>query len=100
MVAAWSIGSSDECRRRVWTYTLQSVDHIGIEAVIRKKDNQFTEVQIKARSTDDEHAAVTRAVHRRLDDDRYPLVPRLAPLRSALAKLDPASVPKVIEART
>jgi hypothetical protein len=49
--------------------------------------------------TDDEHVAVTRAVRRTIDDDRYPLAPRLAPLRSALAKLDPASVPKPIAPR-
>jgi hypothetical protein len=35
--------------------------------------------------TDEEHAAVTRAVHRSIADDKYPLSPRLAPLKSALA---------------
>ena len=49
--------------------------------------------------TDDEHAAVTRAVRRTFEEDRYPLAPRLAPLRSALAKLDPASAPKPVVAR-
>jgi hypothetical protein len=49
--------------------------------------------------TDEEYTAVTMAVRRALDDDRYPLAPRLAPLRSALAKLDPASAPKPIAAR-
>ena len=44
--------------------------------------------------TDEEHAAVTAAVRPAIDDDRYQLSPRLAPLRGALAKLDPASVPK------
>jgi hypothetical protein len=44
--------------------------------------------------SDDEHAAVTDAVRRTIAEDRYPLSPRLAPLKSALAKLDPASVPK------
>ena len=46
--------------------------------------------------SDDEHAAVMRAVRRTIDDDRFPHAPRLAPLRSALAKLDPASAPKPI----
>lgn len=49
--------------------------------------------------TDAEHAAVTRAVRRTIDEDRYPLAPRIAPLGSALAKLDPASAPKPIEPR-
>jgi hypothetical protein len=44
--------------------------------------------------TDDEHAAVTAAVRRTLNDDKFPHAPRLKPLRSALAKLDPASAPK------
>lgn len=44
--------------------------------------------------SDAEHAAVTAAVHRTIADDRYALSPRLAPLKSALANLDPASAPK------
>jgi len=44
--------------------------------------------------SDDEHAAVTAAVRRTIDDDKYPRSPRLAPLKSALAKLDPTSAPK------
>ena len=39
--------------------------------------------------SDDEHAAVTALVRRTIDEDRFPLSPRLAPLKSALAKLDP-----------
>lgn len=49
--------------------------------------------------SDAEHAAVTRAVRRTIDEDRFPHVPRLAPLRSALAKRDPASAPTPIEPR-
>ena len=49
--------------------------------------------------TDDEHAAVTKVVRRAIDADRFPHAPRLAPLRSALAKLDPASTPKPIAVR-
>lgn len=49
--------------------------------------------------TDEEHAAVTAAVRRSIADDRYPMSPRLAPLKSALAKLDPASVPKTLPER-
>jgi len=40
--------------------------------------------------TDDEHAAVTAAIRRLIDEDRFPHAPRLDPLRSALAKLDAA----------
>jgi hypothetical protein len=41
--------------------------------------------------TDAEHAAVTAAIRRAIEDDRFPRAPRLGPLRSALAKLDPAA---------
>jgi hypothetical protein len=44
--------------------------------------------------SDDEHAAVTAAVRRTIDDDRYPRSPRLARLKAELAKPDPASAPK------
>jgi hypothetical protein len=39
--------------------------------------------------SDDEHAPSRRSCAGRSDADRFPLSPRLAPLRSALAKLDP-----------
>ena len=42
----------------------------------------------------DELAAVIAAVKEKLALERYPLAPRLEPLRRALAKLDPASAPK------
>jgi hypothetical protein len=42
--------------------------------------------------SDEEYAAVTTAVRRTIDEDRFPLSPRLAPLKSALAKLDPTTV--------
>jgi hypothetical protein len=41
--------------------------------------------------TDDELAAVTAAVRRAIETDRFPRAPRLDPLRSALAKLEPAA---------
>jgi hypothetical protein len=44
--------------------------------------------------TDDELAAVAAAVRRAIEEDRFPRAPRLDPLRSALAKLDPAIAPK------
>jgi hypothetical protein len=44
--------------------------------------------------TDEEHAALLAAVRRSIADDKYPLSPRLAPLKAALAKLDPSSAPK------
>jgi hypothetical protein len=40
--------------------------------------------------TDDDLAAVTAAVRRAVDEDRFPRAPRLDPLRSALAKLEAA----------
>jgi hypothetical protein len=43
---------------------------------------------------DDELAAVTAAIRRLIDKDRFPRAPRLDPLRSALAKLDPATAAK------
>jgi len=46
--------------------------------------------------SDEERAAVTRAVRRAILEDRFLHAPRFEPLRSALAKLDPASAPKPI----
>jgi hypothetical protein len=40
--------------------------------------------------TDAELAAVTAAIRRAVEDDRFPRAPRLDPLSSALAKLDRA----------
>jgi hypothetical protein len=37
--------------------------------------------------TDDEHAALLRLVKQALDTDRYPLPPRLEPLKAILAKV-------------
>jgi hypothetical protein len=43
--------------------------------------------------TDDELAAVTAAVRRAIETERFPRATRLDPLRLALAKLEPESVP-------
>jgi hypothetical protein len=48
---------------------------------------------------DDELAAVTAAIRRAIEDDKFPHAPRLDPLRAALARLDaaarePAAQPK------
>jgi hypothetical protein len=43
--------------------------------------------------TDDELAAVAAAIRRAIEDARFPRAPRLDPLRSALAKLEPAPAP-------
>jgi hypothetical protein len=40
----------------------------------------------------DELAAVTAAIRRLIEDDKYPHAPRLDPLRAALARLDAAQV--------
>ena len=48
--------------------------------------------------TDDELAAVTAAIRRTIEDDRFPHAPRLDPLRAALGKFDaearPTPLPK------
>jgi hypothetical protein len=43
---------------------------------------------------DDELAAVTAAIRRLIEDDKFPLSPRLDPLRAALARLDAAAATK------
>jgi hypothetical protein len=42
---------------------------------------------------EDELAAVTAAIRRAIEDDKFPHAPRLDPLRAALARLDAASNP-------
>jgi hypothetical protein len=44
--------------------------------------------------TEDEIAAIVTALRETIDRDRYPLSPRMAPFKTALVKLDPASAPK------
>ena len=39
--------------------------------------------------TDDEAAALAKHLRQAIDDARYPLAPRLDPLKAILAKLDP-----------
>lgn len=39
--------------------------------------------------TDDEAAALARDLRQKLNDERFPLAPRLDPLKGILAKLDP-----------
>jgi hypothetical protein len=43
--------------------------------------------------TNEEHAALTAAIRRLIDEDKFPHAPRLDPLPSALAKLDPPPSP-------
>jgi hypothetical protein len=43
--------------------------------------------------TNEELAAITAAIRRLVTEDKFPHAPRLDPLRSALAKLDPATAP-------
>ena len=40
---------------------------------------------------DDELAAVTAAIRRAIEDDKFPHAPRLDPLRAALARLEAAA---------
>jgi len=39
--------------------------------------------------TDDERLVLAALLRRTIEDDRYPLSPRLRPLKAILAKLDP-----------
>ena len=41
--------------------------------------------------SEDELQALAEAVRRLIDDDKFPLAPRLLPLRAALGKLDAAA---------
>ena len=42
--------------------------------------------------TDEEQTAVAAALRRLIDEDKFPFAPRLKPLKSPLAKLDPKPV--------
>jgi hypothetical protein len=44
--------------------------------------------------TEEERHALADLARQKIREDRFPMSPRLAPLKSALAKLDPGSVPK------
>jgi hypothetical protein len=48
---------------------------------------------------DGEHAAVTAAIWRLIEQDEFPHAPRLDPLRAALAKFDPKAAAKLIPER-
>jgi hypothetical protein len=43
--------------------------------------------------SDDEAAALAQLLRRTINDDPYPLSPRLAPLKAILAKVDPPQPP-------
>jgi hypothetical protein len=49
---------------------------------------------------EDEYAAVVAAVRKTIDQDKYPMSPRLAPSKAVLAKLDPIAAPKPIIQRS
>jgi hypothetical protein len=44
--------------------------------------------------SDADLAAITAVIRRLIDEDKFPHAPRLDCLRSALAKLDPATAPR------
>ena len=46
--------------------------------------------------TDDEYAAVTAAIRRAIEDDRFPHAPRLDPLRAVLGKFEAAPEPTAL----
>lgn len=68
-------------------------------ALPRERCRAYSTVMPNVEFSDEEHAAVTAVVRRSIADDRYPLSPRLVPLKSALAKLDPTSAPKPLPER-
>jgi hypothetical protein len=41
--------------------------------------------------TDEEHRALVRLLRPSIDEDRFPLAPRHAPIKAILAKLEPAT---------
>jgi hypothetical protein len=43
--------------------------------------------------SDDEFAAVSAAIRRAIEDDKFPHAPRLDPLRAALARFEAAAQP-------
>jgi hypothetical protein len=43
--------------------------------------------------TEEEAAALAQLLRRAINEDRYPLSPRLAPLKAILAKVDPPQPP-------
>jgi hypothetical protein len=45
--------------------------------------------------TEEERHALADLARQKIREDRFPFSERLAPLKSALAKLDPGSVPKI-----
>lgn len=49
---------------------------------------------------EDEYAAVVAAVRKTIDEDKYPMSPRLGPLKAAPAKLDPAAAPQPMTRRS
>jgi hypothetical protein len=49
--------------------------------------------------TDEQHTAVTAAIRRVIEGDKFPHAPWLDLMRSALAKLDPATAAKLIPKR-
>jgi hypothetical protein len=49
--------------------------------------------------TDDKLATLVAAARKVIAEDKFPRSPRLDPLKSALAKLDPASVPRPLPER-
>jgi hypothetical protein len=49
--------------------------------------------------TEEERSALAKLVRRAIIEDRFPLWPRLAPLKSALAKLEPSSTSSAPSAR-
>jgi hypothetical protein len=62
---------------------LERIDSLGHAAIMPRID-----------LTDEKHAAVLAAVRKVIDTDRFPLSPRLKPLKSALTKLAPQSAKK------
>jgi hypothetical protein len=79
---------------RLLTFTVPELIDAALEAEERvqaARSRRITTMPPTIDLTDSESAAVTAAIRRAIDDDRFPRVQRLDSLRSALAKLDPAT---------
>ena len=78
----------------------------GLRGVIGQPINLLSEHDAKSFAstamptidlTDDEHAAVTAAIGRLIEEDKFPHAPRLNPLGSGLAKLEAPTTSRPVQ---